>query len=242
MALGLRRPFDERWAIDGAGWLLATVAIVGDGRDRVGDRRVIGRSGRRCSGCCSSSHVVHALAPSGDYVGHRALLRLPRTCARVCRRSPRSRLTRRSHVWIVGAHGRGGSRSRRRRCTGLRDTHPGLASTDALATALHERGVIGVYSNYWTSYVLVWDDDTFIASPDIFDRRPDWSTAIRAEGDGDAAYVFDLDRRRPGGGSDRSDPRARRHRRGVRRRPVPRRDPDARTSRRRPSPPPQASG
>ena len=65
-------------------------------------------------------------------------------------------------------------------------------STDALATALHDRGIERIYSNYWTGYRLVWDDESFIASPDIFERRPDWSTAIRAAGDDDVAYVFDL--------------------------------------------------
>jgi hypothetical protein len=185
----LRRPFDERWAINGAWWLLAAVAIGAT-------VAVVWGIARHRSlwspllGVLIVFPVVHALAPSSDYVGtgRYYVYLVPALAYAVV-----AALTtaRRSHLWL-GAAMVGAAMLTTTTLYGIRDVHPGLAATDALAEELHERGVIGVYSNYWTSYVLVWDDETFLASPDIFDRRPDWSNAIRAQGDGDAAYVFDL--------------------------------------------------
>ena len=72
----------------------------------------------------------------------------------------------------------------------LREIRPGPLSTVAVADALLERDIEHVYSDYWVGYMLSWETDEIIVSPNIFDRRPDWSAEVRAADD--AAYVFDL--------------------------------------------------
>ena len=189
MALGLRRPFDERWVLDGRGWLLAAVGlavVVGVVWAFVAHRRI--RS--PLVGVLVVFPFVHALAPSSDYVGtgrYYLYLVPPIAYAVVAALGT----LRRSNIWI-GATLIVVALSTTATLYGIRETHPGLVSTDALAAALHDRGIERIYSNYWTGYRLVWDDDSFIASPDIFERRPDWSAAVRAAGDDDVAYVFDL--------------------------------------------------
>ena len=68
MAVGLRRPFDERWILEGWGWPLAIVAIVAAGAVVVAfarSRRI--RSPLALVLVCFP--LVHALAPSSYYVG-----------------------------------------------------------------------------------------------------------------------------------------------------------------------------
>ena len=189
MAFGLRRPFDERWILAGHGWLLAAIAVAVSA-GVVCAFVIAPRIRSPLVGVVLVFPLVHALAPSSDYVGtgRYYVYLVPSIAYAVV-----AALTcvRWSRAWI-GATLVLVAMSTTATLYGIRDVRPGLESTDALAAALHERGIERVYSNYWTSYRLVWDDESFIASPDIFDRRPDWSAAVRAAGDDDVAYVFDL--------------------------------------------------
>ncbi len=189
MALGLRRPFDERWLVSGWGWAFALLAIVA-AAGVIWAFVVSPRIRSPLALVLLVFPLVHALAPSGDYVGTgRYYVYLVPSLAYAIVAALGS--LRWASVWI-GATLIVFAIATTVTLHDLRHVRPGLASTETLAAALHDRGVTGIYSNYWTSYRLVWDDESFIASPDIFDRRPDWSTEIRSADDGTVAYVFDL--------------------------------------------------
>ncbi len=187
MSVGLRRPFDERWVLEGWGWPLAIAAIVVAGAVVVAfarHRRI--RSPLALVLVCFP--LVHALAPSSYYVGtgRYYLFIMPAiSYAIVAALSTIGHAHRWVGVVLVGATVMTGWTLH-----DLREVRPGPLSTEAVADALLERDIEHVYSDYWAGYMLSWENDEIIVSPYIFDRRPDWSAEVRAAAD--AAYVFDL--------------------------------------------------
>ncbi len=189
MALGLRRPGDERWVVSssGFGWVaLVVMALV-----VAGIVWALVRSPKIRSpllGVILVFPLIHALAPSGGFVGTGryylfvapsiayaivAVLSLVRASARTIA------------VVLIG-------------CTlattwtlhQIAEVHPAAALTDQLAAELLDQGIEHVYAGYWTAYLLVWEDERIAASPDEFDRRPDWSLEVRSADR--VAYVFNL--------------------------------------------------
>ncbi len=187
MSVGLRRPFDERWIVDGRGWLLATFAIIAAIAVVIAfarTRRI--RSPLALVPVCFP--LVHALAPSSYYVGtgRYYLFIMPAIAYLIV--AALSTIAH-PHRW-VGAALVAATAITTLTLYDLRDVRLGPRSTEAVGTALLERDIEHVYSDYWTGYMLSWENDEIIASPNIFDRRPDWSTEIRAVDN--AAYIFDL--------------------------------------------------
>jgi hypothetical protein len=61
--------------------------------------------------------------------------------------------------------------------------------TSQLTADLLDHGVSRVYAQYWIAYTLTWQsDERIIASPDVSDRYPAYSSDVRSARR--AAYVF----------------------------------------------------
>jgi len=70
----------------------------------------------------------------------------------------------------------------------LRKYQFGPTHLDEVAAALREHQVSSVYGDYWIVYSLAWEDSSLTVSPTTTDRRPDWSSKVRA--DDSVAYIF----------------------------------------------------
>jgi hypothetical protein len=191
MALGLRRPFDERWIVSDSGLTAGLVAAGVIALVVVVVALALVRSPHIRSpllGVIVVFPLIHALAPSGGYVGTGRYYLFVAPSISYAIIAALSTL-RASNRWIgfvlVG-------------CTitttwtlkELAEVHPAAGPSEQLAAELLERGIEHIYTDYWTAYVVVWEDERILASPNAAERRPDWSQEVRAAED--VAYVFNF--------------------------------------------------
>jgi hypothetical protein len=185
MTFGLRRPFDERWIVDGGGVLLALLAVVVVGAVAIAFvRHPALRS--PLAGVLLAFPVLHALAPTGSFVGNGryyvfVVPALAYAVVAALGTLRRAHLATAAVVVVAGA-------LTTATLLDLRDTQLGPDDPGDVVAALAERGIDHVYANYWIAYPLAWADDDLVVSPDQAERRPDWSAQVRDADD--VAYVF----------------------------------------------------
>ena len=222
MALGLRRPFDERWS--------SMAGRVGCSRRSAsrspsvscGRSSPTGASARRWSACSSSSRSSTRSAEQ-RLRRHRPLLPVPRPAGLCGRRRRSARFGGRAsgsvrRLVVVAL-------STTATLYGIRETFPGTVSTDALATAF--RTIVASSGSTATTGPATGSCGTTSrssprpTSPSAVPTGP-WRSG-RPETTMSPTSSTSPPTAEP---TDHRLPRARRHRRGVRRRPVPRRDPE----------------
>ncbi|HEY3484206.1 MAG TPA: glycosyltransferase family 39 protein [Ilumatobacteraceae bacterium] len=185
MTFGARRPFDERWLIGGAGWVLALVCIAATVAVVV--QFVRHRELRSpLAGVLLTFPLLQALAPTGSFVGNgRYYVFVVPSLAYAVVGSVT--VVRRSGVVLAGLIGAAALLTAVA-LIDLRDVQFGPDHTGDVAAALDDLGVRHIYGDYWVVYPLAWADDDLVVAPDTTDRRADWSAEVRDAPR--AAYVF----------------------------------------------------